>query len=126
MATTKDFDSYDMQVSGGNTGRVALVKCYKGNSFVGRVDFQADGTALSSDFLWHPSSPTITSIVLQMPMSRFDVVVNTLRQERALKLHIDVDYQGGATTDGHGHLPCAPECRPSILPVSRFQRVAGQ
>ena len=104
MATTKDFDSYDMQVSGGTTGRVALILCYKGNSFVGRVDFQADGTALSSDFLWHPASPTITSIVLQMPMSRFDVVVNTLRQERPLKLHIDVDYQGGATTAGHGYL----------------------
>jgi hypothetical protein len=50
MATTKDFDSYDMQVSGGTTGRVALILCYKENSFVGRVDFQADGTALSSDF----------------------------------------------------------------------------
>jgi len=45
MATTKDFDSYDMQVSGGITGRVALILCYKGNSFVGRVDFQPDGTA---------------------------------------------------------------------------------
>ena len=115
MATTKDFDPYDMQVSGGTTGRVALILCYKGNSFVGRVDFQADGTALSSDFLWHPASPTITSIVLQMPMSRFDVVVNTLRQERPLKLHIDVDYQGGATTAGHGYLAPASTSRCELM-----------
>ncbi|MGK3967461.1 hypothetical protein WMF38_25215 [Sorangium sp. So ce118] len=104
MATTKSFDSYEIQVSGGNSGRVALIMCYQGSTFVGRIDFHPDGAALSSDYLWHPTAPSTTYIVLQMPVSRFAIVADTLRQEAPLKLYINVDYGGGASTNGQGYL----------------------
>ena len=84
--------------------RVALLICYQGANFVGRIDFIADGSPLDSDYLWHPSSPSITYIVLNMPASRFAVVADTVRQEKPLQLYIDVDASSGSTTDGHGYL----------------------
>jgi hypothetical protein len=107
MSTTKAFDSYDMQINGGNSGRVALILCYQAGGFVGRIDFYPDNEALPSDFLWHPANPTVTYIVLSMPVSRFDVVANTLRQEKPLRLFIDVDAGSGALTDGNGYLATA-------------------
>jgi len=104
MTTTKAFDSYEMQIAGGNSGRVGLVMCYQGASFVGRIDFYPDGATLSSDHLWHPSSRAVTYVVLQMPMSRFEVVAATLRQEKPLQLYIDVDAGFGAATNGRGCL----------------------
>jgi hypothetical protein len=104
MATTKPFDSYEIQISGGNTGRVALVMCYQGTSFAGRIDFQPDGVTLPGDYLWHPSSMSITSIVLHMPVSRFAIVAETLRQEKPLKLYISVNATAGASTPGTGYL----------------------
>jgi hypothetical protein len=107
MSTTKAFDSYDMQINGGNSGRAALILCYQAGGFVGRIDFYPDNEALPSDFLWHPANPTVTYIVLSMPVSRFDVVANTLRQEKPLRLFIDVDAGNGALTDGNGYLATA-------------------
>ena len=104
MTTTKAFDSYEISINGGNSGRVALIMCYQGTNFVGRIDFQPDGAALGSDYLWHPSSPNITYIVLQMPVSRFAVVAETLRQEAPLQLYIDVNAGIGAATNGRGSL----------------------
>ena len=104
MATTKSFNSYEIQIAGGNDGRVALVMCYQGASFVGRIDFHPDGTELSSDYLWHPATPTVTYVVLTMPMSRFADVVATLRQEKPLQLYISVDAGSGAATNGRGCL----------------------
>jgi hypothetical protein len=104
MATTKAFDSYEIQIAGGNDGRVALVMCYQGASFVGRIDFHPDGSALGSDYLWHPASRTVTYVVLQMPISRFGDVVATLRQEKPLQLYINVDAGFGAATNGRGCL----------------------
>jgi hypothetical protein len=78
--------------------------CYQGANFVGRIDFIADGSPLDSDYLWHPSSPSTTDIVLNMPASRFAVVADTVRQEKPLQLYIDVDASFGATTNGHGYL----------------------
>jgi hypothetical protein len=104
MATTKAFNSYEIQIAGGNEGRVALVMCYQGSSFVGRIDFHPDGLELSSDYLWHPANPTVTYVVLKMPVSRFADVVATLRQEKPLQLHINVDAGVSAATNGHGCL----------------------
>jgi len=104
MATTKAFNSYEIQISGGNDGRVALVMCYQGTSFVGRIDFHPDGAALNSDYLWHPASQTVTYVVLKMPMSRFADVVATLRQEKPLQLYINVDAESGPATNGSGCL----------------------
>ena len=104
MSTTKSFNSYDMQINGGNSGRVALILCYQAGGFVGRIDFYPDSEALTSDYLWYPSSPSDTYIVLKMPVSRFDVVANTLRQEAPLQLFIDVDAGIGVLTNGNGSL----------------------
>jgi hypothetical protein len=104
MATTKTFDTYEISINGGNSGRLALIMCYQSGIFVGRIDFQPDGTALGSDYLWHPNSPSDTSIVLQMPLSRFAIVAETLRQEKPLKLYIDVNAGIGVTTNGRGCL----------------------
>jgi hypothetical protein len=102
MATNKAFDNYSLRIAGGNTGRVALVLCFSGSTFVGRIDFYPDGAPLPQDFLWHPG--TTTYVVLQMPMSRFDALMSTLRLEKPLHLYIDVDKGFGAFTPGHGYL----------------------
>ena len=103
MATGNGFDKYVVRISGGNEGRVGLLLCYKGNSFVGRIDFYPDGTAMPQDYLWHPTS-TGEYVVLHMPMSRFDSVMSTVRLEKPLHLYIDVNRGIGAYTSGHGHL----------------------
>jgi len=104
VATTKAFNSYEIQIGGGNSGRVALIMCYQGTSFVGRIDFHPDGAALGSDYLWHPATPSVTYVVLQMPVSRFAIVAETLRRESPLKLYINVDAGFGAATNGSGYL----------------------
>ncbi|MBD1856434.1 MULTISPECIES: hypothetical protein [Leptolyngbya] len=103
MATTKSFDQYTVTLSGGVEGRVGLLMCYSGNSFVGRIDFYPDGTALTQDYLWHPA-PIGEYIVLHMPMSRFEAVMATVRQEKPLQLYINVNRSNGATTSGYGSL----------------------
>lgn len=103
MATVSGFDKYVVRISGGNEGRVGLVLCYSGNSFVGRIDFYPDGATMPQDYLWHPSSVG-ESVVLHMPMSRFESVMSTVRVEKPLHLYIDVDRGIGAVTRGHGHL----------------------
>ena len=87
MATTNGFDKYVVRISGGNEGRVGLLLCYTGDSFVGRIDFYPDGAAMPQDYLWHPTS-TREYVVLEKP----------------LHLYIDVNRGIGASTRGHGHL----------------------
>lgn len=103
MATQKPFDRYEVRICGGNAGRVGLLMCYAGDSFVGRIDFYPDGIALAQDYLWHPN-PVGEHVVLQMPMSRFESVLSTVRFEKPLQLYIDVNRGIGASTQGHGYL----------------------
>lgn len=103
MATTKGFDKYVLRVMGGNSGRVALLLCYSGNSFVGRIDFYPDGGALPKDYLWHPG-PVSEYAVLHMPMSRFDSVVSIVRNEKPLNLYMSVNRGSGSSTQGYGYL----------------------
>lgn len=103
MATANAFDSYKVRIYGGATGRVALVLCYSSSSFVGRVDFYPDGEDLPQDYLWHPT-PTRESVVLHMPMSRFEAVMTMVREEEPLHLFINVSRGSGAATRGHGNL----------------------
>lgn len=103
MATTNSFDRYVMRIYGGNESRVGILLCYSGNSFVGRIDFYPDGTTMPQDYLWHPT-PTGEYVVLHMPMSRFELVMSTVRVEKPLHLYIDVNRGTGASTRGHGHL----------------------
>ena len=51
MSTTNGFDKYVVRISGGNEGRVGLLLCYSGNSFVGRIDFYPDGATMPQDYL---------------------------------------------------------------------------
>lgn len=103
MATTNRFDKYVVRISGGNEGRVGLLLCYSGNSFVGRIDFYPDGATMTQDYLWHPN-PVREYVVLHMPMSRFELVMSTVRVEKPLHLYIDVNRGIGAFTRGHGFL----------------------
>lgn len=103
MATTKPFDRYTVQIHGGGEGRVGLLLCYQGTAFIGRIDFYPDGVTLPQDYLWHPTAIG-EYVVLQMPMSRFEAVMATVRQEKPLALYIDVNRGVGAFTPGHGHL----------------------
>jgi hypothetical protein len=103
MSTTKPFDKYTVTISGGATGRVGLLMCYSGASFVGRIDFYPDVSALPQDYLWHPAGPG-EYIVLHMPMGRFENIMTTVRQEKPLQLYIDVDRGIGASTSGHGSI----------------------
>ena len=103
MSTSNGFDKYVIRISGGNEGRVGLLLCYSGNSFVGRIDFYPDGVALPQDYLWYPN-PTREYVVLHMPMNRFESVISTVRAEKPLHLYIDVDRGTGVVTRGHGYL----------------------
>ena len=103
MATTNSFNKYVVRISGGNSGRVGLLLCYKGKYFAGRIDFYPDGDTLPQDYLWHPNI-TNGYVVLHMPMSRFESVMSTVRVEKPLHLYINVNKGNGASTPGHGHL----------------------
>jgi len=103
MSTTKGFDKYVLRVMGGNSGRVGLLLCYSGNSFVGRIDFYADDATLPHDYLWHPNSVS-EYVVLHMPMNRFDSVASIVRNEKPLNLYISANRGSGASTQGYGFL----------------------
>ena len=103
MATKKNFNRYEVRIHGGTEGRIGLLMCYKGNSFVGRIDFYPDGAHFPQDYLWHPN-PIGEYIVLNMPMSRFESVLSTVRFEKPLQLYIDVNRGTGAFTKGYGYL----------------------
>ena len=103
MATTNGFDKYVVRITGGNEGRIGLVLCYSGNSFVGRIDFYPDGTTMPQDYLWHPSSVG-EYVVVHMPMSRVESVMSTVGMEKPLHLYIDVNRGSGVVTPGQGHL----------------------
>ena len=103
MATINGFDEYVVRVYGGNKGRLGLLLCYSGNIFVGRIDFFPDDITMPKDYLWHPF-PTGEYVVLHMPMSRFESVMSTVRNEKPLHLYISVDRGDGDSTYGYGHL----------------------
>jgi len=100
--TTKPFDNYTVQIRGGTEGRIALLLCYQGASYVGRIAFYEDGTELVPDYLFHPGTQEEVRII--MPMKRFGAVMSIVRNEKPLALYIDVDRGPGAATIGHGHL----------------------
>jgi hypothetical protein len=108
MATMNGFDTYKVRIHGGDQGRTALLLCYDAHVFVGRIDFYSDDAELPEDFLWHPN-PSADYVVLNMPMSRFEAVMTTVRQERPLHLYINVNRSGGALTHGEGHLATTDE-----------------
>ena len=103
MSTTKNFDKYVVRINGGGTGRVGLLLCYEGSSFVGRIDFYADNESLPQDYLWHPN-PVSTYVVLHMPVTRMESILSLVRNEKPLNLYISVNRGTGASTKGYGHI----------------------
>ena len=103
MATTNKFDSYELRISGGNEGRVGLLMCYNGSSFVGRIDFYPAGADIPQDYLWHPNISN-GYVVLHMPMERFEAVLETVRVEKPLHLYISANRGTGSSTRGRGYL----------------------
>ena len=100
MATTKPFDRYELRIHGNQPGAAAMLLCYSGTAFAGRIDFYPDGVTMPKDYLW-----VGTSIVLHRPWSRFGDVLSTVRTEQPLSLVISANPGGvGATVEGTGYL----------------------
>ena len=98
------FNKYVVKIFGGDRGRVGLVLCYEDNSFVGRIDFYPEGATIPKDYLWHPNS-TVEYVVVNMPISRFESVMSTVRFDKPLHLYINVSNSGlGAFTHGQANL----------------------
>lgn len=103
MATRKSFDNYIIKMLGGNKGRIALILCYQGKSYIGRIDFYPDGEKLPDDYLWTPK-PSNEHIIIHMPISRFEAVLSFIRNEKNLYMKIDVMRKKGVGIHGQGAL----------------------
>jgi hypothetical protein len=91
MAVNKPFNRYILYMFGTLTNNViARLYCYQDNVWAGRIDFYADGVYLPVDYLHHPN-PRTQGIILNMPMSRLEEVMATVRQEEPLRLWINFD-----------------------------------
>lgn len=81
---TRHFDEYRLRIYGTLVSSVgARLWCYDKDGLVGRIDFYPDGVRLPMDRLDDPEKRTI---LLNMPMSRFDAVMDTVRLEKPLWL----------------------------------------
>lgn len=103
---TKAFDQYRVYIYGygGPRGRamVAELYCYSPTGgTVGQIRFYPDGAEIPRDSL--ESRRGSEYIVLNMPMSRFEAIMSTIRQERPLHLGIDGDSHLGRI-EGQGYL----------------------
>lgn len=94
MATIRtDFDGYKIWYYSGHPYE-ALVYVYNGSKYVGRIVFFKDGVAV-------PPNASYPEPSIHYPLSRFDDVMNILRQEKPLYLHLNLDNKIGtvATSD---------------------------
>ena len=84
MATvTRAFDSYRIWYSSRHPYE-AHIYCYKATKLVGRIVFFKDDTAIPPNAN-QPSGPSI-----HYPISRFNDVINILRYEKPLYLHLNL------------------------------------
>ena len=79
----KDFDSYKLWYYSGYSYE-ALVYCYKGTSYVGRLVFFEEGTAIPPNANYS-SGPSI-----HYPLSRFNDIITILRYEKPLYLFLNL------------------------------------
>lgn len=85
MATVQaNFDSYKFWYYSGHPYE-ALVYCYQGAAYVGRIVFFADGSAIPPNANYQ-SGPSI-----HYALSRFNDVITTLRNEKPLYLFLNLD-----------------------------------
>jgi hypothetical protein len=95
MATiSRDFDSYRLWYYSNNE-LFALVHCYKGTVFVGRISFFKEGTAIPPNANL-PNGPSI-----HFSASRFNDVMTILKQERPLHLSLNPDTLAGVLSNTH-------------------------
>ena len=112
MWIKKTFNKYEVIIFGGSDKVAAILYCYDGSSYSGRIRFFADDSDLPSDCLVDSSKGEIATpnqeewISLSMPMSRFESIMSTVRLEKPLYLLIQFDKKN--TTDwyseGFGYL----------------------
>ncbi len=79
----KDFDSYKVWYYSGHPYE-ALVYCYQGNTYVGRVVFFKDDSAIPANANY-ASGPSI-----HYPLSRFNDIILILRYEKPLYLFLNL------------------------------------
>ena len=84
MSTVKkDFDSYKVWYYSGHPYE-ALIYCYQGGSYVGRIVFFKDDAAIPVNANYS-SGPSI-----HYPLSRFNDVITILREEKPLYLFLNL------------------------------------
>ncbi len=96
MATmTKDFDTYKIWYYSGFSYE-ALVYCYQGSSFVGRIVFFKDDAPIPPNTIFS-GGPSI-----HYPLSRFNDIISILRQEKPLYLFLNLtNLIGVVATDDY-------------------------
>ena len=96
MATVrKDFDSYKIWYYSGHPYE-ALIYCYQGTSYVGRIVFFKDDAAIPANANY-ASGPSI-----HFGLSRFEDIASILRQESPLYLFLNTtNLIGTLATDEH-------------------------
>ena len=95
MATiSKDFDSYRLWYYSGDK-LLAVIHCYKGTVFVGRISFFREGDPVPPNANL-PNGPSI-----HFPSRSFNDVINILRQERPLYLFLNLETLGGTVANTH-------------------------
>ena len=94
MATIReDFDGYKIWYYSGDPYE-ALIYVYKSTKYVGRIVFFKDGSTI-------PPNESCPEPSIHYPLSRFNDVINILREEKPLYLFLNLDNKIGmlATAD---------------------------
>ena len=79
----KDFDAYMIWYYSGHTYE-ALIYCYKAGAYVGRIVFYKDGSV-------QPNANFASGPSVHYSLSRFEHVVDILRNEKPLYLFLNLD-----------------------------------
>lgn len=83
----KAFDSYKVWYYS-NFSYEALIYCYQGTKYVGRIVFMKDDATLPRNGYASPFGDPQVS--LHMPIKKFNDVINLLREEKPLYLFLNV------------------------------------
>ena len=91
---TRDFDSYRLWYYS-NDELFALIHCYKGAIFIGRISFFKEGRPIPPNANL-PNGPSI-----HFSARRFVDIMNILRQERPLYLFLNTETLSGIVSNTH-------------------------
>jgi len=95
MATIgRDFDSYKLWYYS-NDDLFALIHCYKGTVFMGRISFFKEGHTIP------PNANLVNGPSIHFSASRFNDVMTILHQERPLYLFLNPDTLTGMVANTH-------------------------